>query len=153
MGRGERMATVAGGVLASLLRPVASAAFGSSAATACSTSGRTFVECIFQSIRGLQSQASPALVVALQRCHASTPAVGTTGGRFPPTPPGSFRGFASSALDPSKMRNFCIVAHIDHGKTTLMDRLLHACGQGSSDDRVMDSLSLERERGITILAK
>ena len=44
-------------------------------------------------------------------------------------------------------------AHIDHGKTTLMDRLLAACGQATDQDRVMDSHSLERERGITIMAK
>eukprot|EP00798_Chlamydomonas_sp_ICE-L_P017223 gene17223-23545_t len=71
------------------------------------------------------------------------------------------RGFKTSAYsrsdkslpDPSKIRDFAIIAHIDHGKTTLMDRLLAMCGRGSSEDRVMDSNTLEKERGITILSK
>lgn len=69
-------------------------------------------------------------------------------------------GYATEAIDaskfkvhPSKIRDFAIIAHIDHGKTTLMDRLLAHCGKGSSDDRVMDSNTLEKERGITILSK
>jgi GTP-binding protein len=56
-----------------------------------------------------------------------------------------------------KIRNVCIIAHVDHGKTTLVDFLLKQAGTFQQhqimEDRVMDSMDLERERGITILAK
>jgi GTP-binding protein len=57
----------------------------------------------------------------------------------------------------SSLRNICIIAHVDHGKTTLVDHMLRQAGTFQSHeevtDRVMDSMDLERERGITILAK
>lgn len=56
-----------------------------------------------------------------------------------------------------KKKNIAIIAHVDHGKTTLVDKLLHASGtfrdNESVEERVMDSNDIERERGITILAK
>src|SRR5436853_2008369 len=60
-------------------------------------------------------------------------------------------------METSKIRNIAIIAHVDHGKTTLVDAMLRQAGTSRDNeqvvDRVMDSMDLERERGITIMAK
>jgi GTP-binding protein len=79
--------------------------------------------------------------------HSIDPAIDTASGTFDP----------ESLRHRSDLRNLAIVAHVDHGKTTLVDALLHQSGAFRTNEtvaeRVMDSGDLEREKGITILAK
>lgn len=62
----------------------------------------------------------------------------------------------TKVVDPipfDKIRNIAIIAHVDHGKTTLVDALLRHAGLSVSDARLLDQGELEKEKGITILAK
>ncbi|XP_059663216.1 uncharacterized protein LOC132308932 [Cornus florida] len=88
----------------------------------------------------LKTYATPR-ATGLARAFSAAPAAATSS------------AVPSGALDPSRLRNVAVIAHVDHGKTTLMDRLLRQCGADIPHERALDSINLERERGITIASK
>ncbi|KAJ8747547.1 hypothetical protein K2173_013082 [Erythroxylum novogranatense] len=58
---------------------------------------------------------------------------------------------SDASLEPSRLRNVAVIAHVDHGKTTLMDRLLRQCGADIPHERAMDSISLERDHELNMV--
>ena len=85
--------------------------------------------------------------------HSSSPQENIVNAPFPT----SLKEYISQLMDQKKLRNVAIIAHVDHGKTTLVDRLFHQSGMFRDNqqvaERLMDSMDLERERGITIASK
>src|SRR5579871_1390483 len=77
----------------------------------------------------------------------------------PPRQTTAADGYDELHFPMDKIRNIAIIAHVDHGKTTLVDQLLKQAGTfraneaKASEERIMDSMDLEREKGITIRAK
>ena len=76
---------------------------------------------------------------------------------IPPQKNSTFAHFFTSKLFMQSIRNIAIIAHVDHGKTTLVDKILHSCNLFRDNQEIgeliLDNNDLERERGITITSK
>src|ERR1700730_12910525 len=104
----------------------------------------------------LQSRRCRPILWAGRHSFKITSSLKNTSSGYETTGRLSGRGRFDSGLK-MKLRNIAIIAHVDHGKTTLVDRLLQQSGAFRENqrvaERVMDSNDLEKERGITIIAK
>ena len=96
-------------------------------------------------------------IISLRRDHSSHPPPleknSSSSSRSSPSSSSAESNADAGKISVPNIRNLAVIAHVDHGKTTLMDRLLKQCGNSLSQERTMDSISLERERGITIASK
>ena len=110
-------------------------------------------------IRSLGQSGPPAACGAARRFHERGRAFSLGPTRGVSDAPAAHRALPGTARCMSteivreNLRNIAVIAHVDHGKTTLVDKMMEQCGEMSSTERFMDDLDLEKERGITIMAK
>ncbi|KAL5998790.1 hypothetical protein ACLOJK_009738 [Asimina triloba] len=113
----------------------------------CSSSSRISLSSTPSRFTSLKTSSFPH-IPSLLRCFSAAASSSATVSSF-----SAAAAAPANSLDPSRLRNVAVIAHVDHGKTTLMDRLLRQCGADIPHERALDSISLERERGITIASK
>src|SRR5215510_6506291 len=110
-----------------------------------------------QGVAGRQASRKPSARPRTVTCPGTTAHCAFALGDYIPGEQRALEARDRFLMQPMRLRNVAIIAHVDHGKTTLVDRLLQQSGAVRDNQRVaeraLDSNDLERERGITILAK